>query len=127
MAGPIRILVAEDEPIVAIFLEDLLLEMGFQVVVTMNLAEAARAASHEALDAAILDINLNGQQSYPVAVLLAGRGIPFAFASGYGPEGREPGFAQVPVLQKPYREAQVGEMVHGLLNRPDITRIPTTP
>ncbi|WP_035485701.1 response regulator [Geminicoccus roseus] len=109
------VLIAEDEPVVALFLEDLLLELGCRVVVTTGLAQAVQAARSETIDVAILDINLNGEQSYPAAAALLARGIPFGFASGYGPEGRDPSFADVPVLAKPYRESQVDQLLRQLL------------
>jgi CheY-like chemotaxis protein len=109
------VLIAEDEPVVALFLEDLLLDLGCEVVVTTGLTQAVQAAQDDEIDVAILDINLNGEQSYPVASVLLARGIPFGFASGYGPAGRDPAYADVPVLAKPYRESQVDQLLRLLL------------
>jgi hypothetical protein len=68
-------------------------------------SEALAAAAAD-FDCAVLDLNLGGNPVYPVAASLAGRGIPFAFVTGYGRESIEPDFAHVPVMQKPVtREA----------------------
>ncbi|HEY0424706.1 MAG TPA: response regulator, partial [Rhodopila sp.] len=62
-----------------------------------------------AMDVAILDINLNGQLSYPVAEMLQARGIPFLFATGYGMAGVPAELRAVPVLSKPFRQQQLAE------------------
>jgi DNA-binding response OmpR family regulator len=79
-----RILIVEDEALIAMLVEDLLSDMGFQVVgPAMTLDRGLSLARSEQLDAAILDVNLGGVWSYPIADLLVARGIPFLFASGY--------------------------------------------
>jgi DNA-binding response OmpR family regulator len=98
-----RILVVEDEMLVAFLIEDYLTELGHSVVGPVSRLDAAlHAARTESFDCAILDINLSGKQSFPVAQLLAERGIPFIFASGYGQAGLTPEFIERPVLQKPF-------------------------
>ena len=114
--GAKRILVVEDEPIVALSLQDMLADMGYEVVgPAFRLAAALQLAGSEAIDGAILDVNMGEGESYGVAELLAGRGIPYLFATGYGRRGLAPGNEHVPVLQKPYREAQVEAALRGLL------------
>lgn len=101
-----RVLVVEDEPIVAMALEDMLEAMGCEVVgPAARLSEGLALAEAEALDAAILDINLGHDNSIPIADLLRLRDIPFGFASGYGapPEG----YDDAPLIEKPYREEDV--------------------
>lgn len=111
-----RILVIEDEPIVAIALHDVLEELGYEVVgPAFRLAAARTLAETEPLDAAILDVNMGDGDSYDVARFLRARGVPYAFATGYGREGLEPGHETVPVLQKPYHEGQVEEALNILL------------
>lgn len=102
-----RVLVLEDEPVIAMVIEDMLIDLGCEAVgPASDLTDALALAERETLDAAVLDININGQRSYVVADELRRRGIPFIFATGYGEEGVEPGW-NAPVLQKPYRQDQV--------------------
>jgi CheY-like chemotaxis protein len=98
-----RVLIVEDEVLVAMLIEELLERLGYEVVaVSSHLDEAIELARSVSVDFAMLDINLNGKQSFPVAEILRARGIPFVFATGYG--GRMPGtaFADVPFVQKPF-------------------------
>ncbi len=79
-----RILVVEDEVIVAWALEDMLAEMGCAIVgPAARVNQALAMIDDESIDAVVLDLNLNGQMSYPVADVLASRGVPFVFLTGY--------------------------------------------
>ncbi|WP_216333680.1 response regulator [Rhizobium sp. X9] len=105
MTGQIarRILIVEDEVLVAMHLEDLLTEMGHQVIgPATRINDAMDLAREGDIDLAILDINVAGATSFPVADILRERGIPFAFATGYGTEGLVDGYRDVPALRKPY-------------------------
>ena len=116
MSKPKRILVVEDEPIVALSLQDMLDDLGFEVVgPAFRAAAALELARSEAIDAAILDVNMAGETSYGVAEALRSRSIPYLFATGYGRQGLEPGHEDTFVLQKPYREAQVASALEALL------------
>lgn len=116
MSQASRILVVEDEPIVAISLQDMLGDLGYDVVgPAFRVAAALVLAEGEPIDAAILDVNMAGEDSYAVAYALKARGIPYLFATGYGRQGLEPGHDDVPVLQKPYRESQVDAALKELL------------
>ena len=98
-----RILIVEDEALVAMLVEDALLDAGAEVVGPVaTVAEAMALLDTAAPDAAVLDLNLAGETSTPVADVLATRGVPFVVATGYGAEGLPPGHASVPVLAKPY-------------------------
>jgi len=110
-----RVLLVEDEALVAMVMRDMLTELGFHVVGPFGRsADAAAAARDEDVDAAVLDINLDGEAAYPVADLLAARGIPFVFVTGYGAESIDGRFAHVPVLQKPIERAMLESVfVHG--------------
>ncbi|TGX50345.1 response regulator [Sphingomonas gei] len=111
----LRVLVVEDEPVVAMCLEDILESLGCETVGPAGrLAEGLALAEREDIGAAILDINLAGERSTPIAEALLRRGVPIAFASGYGavPEG----FETVPLIEKPYREADIDAALRGLLN-----------
>lgn len=82
---PLRTLVVEDEMTIAMLIEDMLLELGHEVVdIATRLPVALELAKTIEIDLAILDVNLAGRPSYPVAELLDQRGIPLIFASGYG-------------------------------------------
>ncbi|MBX6742189.1 MAG: response regulator [Acetobacteraceae bacterium] len=98
-----RVLVVEDEALVAMLVEDALLDAGASVIgPAATVAEALALLEREAPEAAVLDLNLAGETSTPVADALAARGVPFVVATGYGAEGLPPGHAAVPVLAKPY-------------------------
>jgi CheY-like chemotaxis protein len=100
---PKKILVVEDEILVAMFLEDLLIGMGHEVVgPASRLGEAMEFARNSAIDFAVLDVNLAGDTSFPVADLLRARGIPFVFATGYGTEGMAADHCDDRTLRKPY-------------------------
>jgi CheY-like chemotaxis protein len=111
-----RILLVEDEALVAMLLEDMVLALGATVVGPESRVDQAIASAETAdLDAAILDINLGGQRSYAVADALRRRGVPFAFATGYGAVGVDVAHRDVPVLVKPYTEDDVARTVNTLL------------
>jgi len=97
-----RVLLVEDEALVAMMMRDILLELGLSVAGPFcTPAEAVAAARDDGVDAAILDVNLGGELIYPVADTLAARGVPFVFVTGYGAESIDGRFAHVPILQKP--------------------------
>jgi len=99
-----RILVVEDEFMIAMLLEDLLTELACVVAgVAAKPAQALELINGTKLDAAILDVNLDGSDSFGVAAALGERRIPFVFATGYGGSRITPEFAHCPVIQKPYR------------------------
>ncbi|WP_234818743.1 response regulator [Sinorhizobium fredii] len=96
-------MIVEDEFLVAMLLEDLLAEMGHCVVACVaHVDEAINVAEQADIDFAILDINLDGVNSFPVAEVLRRRSIPFVFATGYGTEGLAGEFCNELALQKPY-------------------------
>src|SRR5450755_3793242 len=79
-----RVLVVEDEMIVAWLLQDMLADLGCVVVgPAASINEALVMIDAEAFDVAVLDVNLNGKMSYPIADVLASRGVPFLFSTGY--------------------------------------------
>ncbi len=112
----LRVLVVEDEALVAMFVEDMMTDIGHEVgAVVSRMAEALDAASTGTFDFAIIDVNLDGKPSYPIAELLKERGIPFAFATGYGANGLNPKFAGTPVLSKPFARADLQKLLPGLV------------
>jgi len=98
-----RILIVEDETLVAFHLEDILLEMGHAVIgPAVRLADAVLLARDGEFDFAIVDMNLAGTPSLAVADILRARGIPFVFVTGYGAEGIAASYGSEPTLRKPY-------------------------
>ncbi len=104
MTDKLKVLIVEDESIVAMMVEDLITDLGHQVCGTAGrLDEAQKLASELAIDFAIIDVNLNGQHTYPVADVLKARGVPFVFATGYGASGLKEEWRTHTVLQKPFQ------------------------
>ena len=92
-----RILVVEDEAMIAMLVEEMVLDFGSEVVgPAAKMGEALRLASDASLDAAILDVNVGGAVVYPVADLLRGRGVPIIFATGYGAASFHLAFKKTP-------------------------------
>jgi CheY-like chemotaxis protein len=103
MPEPRSILIVEDEPLIAMMLEDFLESLGYAVHATCeNLADALQQVEQGGFDLAILDVNLNGQTSWPVAHKLRDSNIPFVIATGGHVEPPPAEFANVPVIEKPY-------------------------
>jgi PAS domain S-box-containing protein len=97
-----RLLLVEDEVLVAMAIKDMLIELGFEVVGAYNrVTEAFAVATDQDIDAAILDVSLGGELIYPVADCLVAKGVPFVFITGYGAEAIDARFASYRVLQKP--------------------------
>lgn len=108
----LRVLVVEDEMMVSMLIEDMLGELGCQVVGPAARLDEAMALAREAdLDCAVLDVNLGGQPIFPLADLLRERGRPFAFATGYGDAGLRDVDRGTPVLQKPFREVDLARVL----------------
>lgn len=93
-------------------LEDALEGLGFEVAgAACDLDEALRLASRLPLDGAILDVNIAGQEVYPIADVLAKRQVPFVFVTGYGKAGVRDCDRHRPVLQKPYRLESLSKII----------------
>jgi CheY-like chemotaxis protein len=111
-SGPWRILLVEDEMLVAMLLEDMLAEAGHTIIGPLaRVDQAVKAAQEQTPDLAILDVNVGGDEVYPVAEVLAARGIPFAFATGYGAQGLRDPWQHRPTLQKPFHRNDLFAMV----------------
>ena len=106
-----RILIVEDESLVAMLLETILEDMGCTPVGPIaSVAEALALLSDpglEGIDAALLDVNVAGHEVFPVAEALATRGTPFVFSTGYGQGGLPDRWRDHPTIQKPFTEAAV--------------------
>ena len=98
-----RILVVEDEAMIAMQLEDFLTALGHSVeAIATRMDRAVLLATDIDIDFAILDVNVAGTQSFPVADILRHRGISFMFATGYGTAGLVAGYRDEVTLRKPY-------------------------
>jgi len=113
-----RALVVEDEATVAMLLEDMLVDLGHEVVAIASRLETAEALiARGGFDFAVLDVNVNGRHSYDLARTLTDRGVPFLFVTGYGPAGLRADWKEAPVLQKPFRLQQLREMIAKVTSR----------
>jgi len=110
-----RILVVDDEPLISAMTEEWLSELGHIVVgPAHNLAAALKLAEMD-LDAAIVDVALGKDKSYPLADALSARGVPFALMSGYGQDGIEPRYRARSTLGKPFEYATFRRVIDQLL------------
>ncbi len=115
-----RVLIVEDEAAVSILIEDMLLDLGVKIVGPASRLAAALQLAHETdLDAAIVDINIGGVHSYPVADVLRSRGIPVIFATGYGSSVLPERFRSCQTLHKPFDQHQFSHTLQtALAERP---------
>ena len=99
----LRVLVVEDEAMIAMLAEDMLEMAGCTLACSAStLGEGLAAAQREDFDVAMLDVNLDGENSGPIADALAARGMPFIFTTGYGSDGVPEHHSDRPVCAKPY-------------------------
>lgn len=111
-----RILIVEDQSLIAMELQDFLDRAGASTVGPVGrLQRALSMAESSSLDAALLDVDLNGERCWPVADTLSRRDIPFAFTTGYSNIVMPERFARHPRLPKPYREKDLLAVLRGLL------------
>ena len=106
-----RVLIVEDESLVAMLLETILEDMGCTPVGPASTIDEglALATGAEPLDAALLDVNVAGRQVFPIAEALKARGVPFVFSTGYGESGLSDEWRGHPTVQKPFTEAAIRE------------------
>jgi CheY-like chemotaxis protein len=110
-----RILVVEDEPMIRMLLEGMLSDLGYTMTAEAGAIDEAVALAREAkFDAAILDVNLNGQPITPVVEILVKRGVPFVFSTGYDLRGVPEAYRTKPTLQKPFRAEALAQALAGL-------------
>ena len=112
-----RILVVEDEMLIALLFEDLLADFDCAVVgPALNINQALEFAQAAIIDAAILDVNLGGDSSFPVADILRRRNVPLIFASGYGSVGLPSEWQGRPLLPKPFVADDVAAVLCSIFN-----------
>jgi CheY-like chemotaxis protein len=104
-----RVLLVEDEAMIAMLLEDMLGDLGCEVVGPAYALDPALAlaAGDNAIDVAILDVNLAGRPVFELADALRGRGVPMVFSTGHGPRGLRDIDRDVPVLGKPFHALEL--------------------
>lgn len=111
-----RVLIVEDEMLVALLIEDFMAELGCSTVGPCgSVAMALDAIQTETFDLAVLDVNLAGEMVYPVAEILAEKRIPFLFLSGYGDEAVPAGHSDWRVCAKPFRGDELASMMLAVL------------
>lgn len=104
-----RVLIVEDEALVAMLLETMLEDMGCAPVGPVATVDEALdiVTNEEAIDVALLDVNVAGREVFPVAEALTARGVPFVFSTGYGEGGLPEAWRGHPTVQKPFTEAAI--------------------
>lgn len=108
----LRIMVVEDEFLVALEIERMMLDLGCDVIGPISdLDNALTLAHEEVMDGAVLDVNVGGRKIDPVALVLADRQIPFILSTGYTSEGIAPALRDRPRLNKPFGDVQMAEMM----------------
>jgi CheY-like chemotaxis protein len=113
-----RVLVIEDESMVTMLIHDTLADIGCEVVGSASRFDDALAkAKSLPFDIAILDVNLNGRQTFPIAEALSERGVPFVWATGYGAGGLPESHQKVPVLPKPFQLSDLEQALKAALAR----------
>ena len=109
---------------VALFVESILIELGHEVIGPVGwLNKAVAMAERENLDLAVIDLNINGGKSYPIAAVLAARGIPFIFATGYARASLAAPFEDRPALQKPYCLEDLRAAIEAARNSPSAASV----
>ena len=111
-----RVFIVEDETMLAMLMEAMLEDLGYATEFhASTLADGLNYALTGQFDLAILDVNIIGGTSFPIAAAITGRGIPFVFCSGYGRVGIPELWADRHCIAKPFSEEQLGEALRGLL------------
>lgn len=111
-----RALVVEDEMLIVIMIEDMLVDLGCESVSTAaTVRQALALIESQVFDFAMLDMNLNGSNSYAVAEALAARNVPFIFSTGYSGNAIVDGFGDRIVLRKPFVERDLTHALKRLL------------
>ena len=111
-----RVLVVEDDPVIAMVIEDVLRDMGYEVFVNLTLAHALLELETHAVDAVLLDMHLRGENARPLVLALIQRKLPFAVLSGSDQSALQQEFPQVRLLPKPFGKAQLEQTVRALLD-----------
>jgi len=117
-----RVLVVEDDPIVAMVVEDTLREMGLDVLIDLSLTDALKEIDASEFDAALIDVGLRGENARPVMLALLERGVPFAVMSGGDLSALAAEFPQTCMVSKPLDMKSLEKIVLELLRAPPPSR-----
>ncbi len=111
-----RVLVVEDETLISMLFEDILSDLDCEIVgPALNIRQATDLANSAEIDVAVLDVNLAGDPIFPVAEILAARGVPMVFSSGYGSTGLPDRWQNQATLPKPFTSRQVEDVLQKLV------------
>jgi CheY-like chemotaxis protein len=114
-----RVLLVEDEVLITLLLQDMLLDLECEIAdAPASLNDALSAARTGAFDLALIDLNLHGKLTYPVADILKARQIPFIFVTGYGAAALEPAYADALVLEKPFHRKDLEAIIARVFSDP---------
>ena len=117
-ASPIhgrRVLIVEDEPLIAMMLAQILSDLGVEVLGPFGSLADAYSALPQDFDAAVLDVNVGGEFIYPLAEQLSQLGAPMVFLTGYESQSLDPRFAEAPILTKPVEPTELIAALTGVL------------
>ena len=107
-----RVLVVEDEMLVVMMIEDMLSDLGCKSVTSAATVDRALALINaQVFDAALLDVNLNGNDSHPGAEALSTRGVPFVYSTGNAGQNLRDGYSDRPVLRKPFKYEELAAIL----------------
>jgi CheY-like chemotaxis protein len=107
-----RIFVVEDETLICMLLEDFLADLGYEVAGPATSLEKGLAMAQDVeADLGLLDVNLNGKHTFPIADILIARAIPVVYATGYGLNGLPERYINTPVLQKPFERQALSQVL----------------
>jgi CheY-like chemotaxis protein len=113
----LRVLIVEDEALVAMLVEEYLAELGCVVAGSARrVSRALESLQNSQVDAAIIDLNVNGEDITPVIETLDARGTPFIFASGYAEKSLDQRWGGRGVLQKPFSSKELGQALHSIIS-----------
>jgi two-component SAPR family response regulator len=129
-SAKLNILVVEDESMIAMLLEDMLVDLDCNVIGPAGaVAPAMRLieANSHALDGALLDVNLRGELVYPIADILLQRGVPFVFVTGYAAHGIDPRYAAIPAVGKPFPFKALAKTIETFASKRSKTEAAFTP
>ena len=112
-----RVLVVEDEMMVLLMIEDMLADLGCDsVTAASSISQAVGLIDTQVFDAAMLDMNLGGNKSHPVADALAAHDVPFFFSTGYSGHDMKEGYRNRPLLKKPFQQQELARVFSDLLS-----------
>ncbi len=110
-----RVLVVEDDPVIAMVIEDVVRDMGHEVFINLTLAHALLEIETHEVDAVLLDMHLRGDSARPMVLALVERKLPFAVLSGSDQSALQQEFPRIRLLPKPFGKAQLEQVVRELL------------